>query len=92
MFLGKLKKKKEPKSVFNSFLYIFTGLAEPNQQDSGGVYKCNYVHDFQGRFSFFKNHTAYGRDIPHFQGLCRNCRCDGSCLPKCHPEQLHKAH
>lgn len=58
MFLGRLKQKKEPKSVFNSFLYIFTGLDEPNQQDSGCVYKHNYVHDFQGHFSFFKNHTA----------------------------------
>lgn len=53
MFLGRLK-KKEPKSVFNYFLCIFTGLAEPNQQDSGCVYKHNYVHDFQGSFSFKK--------------------------------------
>lgn len=53
MFLGKLKKKKGPKSVLNSFLYIFTGIAEPNQQGAGCVYKHNYVHDFQGYFSFF---------------------------------------
>lgn len=53
MFLGRLKKKKEHKSVFNSFLYISTRLAEPNQQDTGCVYKHYYVHDFHRYFSFF---------------------------------------
>lgn len=47
---------------------------------------------FKDTFLFLKNHTAYSRDIPHCQGLYRHCKCDGSCLPKCHPEQLHKAY